>query len=360
MSYLVSEFFLNPVLRQARRFSSGFATNAAPDNISCSAPLPPTDQWSVIEEHGSASARPEHTSENMSVIGPENIITIEQILADSEPEESTEPTERTSNHYPENTATGINMASQPLASSPAKAGGSSLPEDDGMGRLRRRILAIQSQDTTQEAKAALMHHLLMEGYNRSQVQVAVREVKLRPETKHMVEQALSTGPRESYKFWNHLGDNPGGLSLKVSLSEEDKSPTFVPVKEGEIEDDARPLGCQHYRRSVKLQCATCERWYTCRLCHDAAEDHQLPRKETQHMLCMKCGCAQKVGDTCIKCGQTAARYYCAVCKLWNDDPDKSIYHCNDCGICRVGQGLGRDFFHCNVSFACFFGRIGRH
>jgi hypothetical protein len=39
------------------------------------------------------------------------------------------------------------------------------------------------------------------------------------------------------------------------------------------------------------------------------------------------------------------------CKLWDDDPEKSIYHCNDCGICRIGQGLGKDFFHCKVG--CF-------
>ena len=36
------------------------------------------------------------------------------------------------------------------------------------------------------------------------------------------------------------------------------------------------------------------------------------------------------------------------CKLWDDDPHKSIYHCNDCGICRIGKGLGKDFFHCKV------------
>jgi tyrosyl-DNA phosphodiesterase 2 len=107
-----------------------------------------------------------------------------------------------------------------------------------------------------------------------------------------------------------------------------------------------------------MQCATCERWYTCRFCHDLAEDHILPRKETKNMLCMLCGCAQRVSDTCVKCGETAARYYCGVCKLWNDDSNKSIYHCNDCGICRVGQGLGKDFFHCNVSlFACPLSRV---
>jgi hypothetical protein len=36
------------------------------------------------------------------------------------------------------------------------------------------------------------------------------------------------------------------------------------------------------------------------------------------------------------------------CRLWDDSPTKSIYHCADCGVCRVGKGLGKDFFHCKV------------
>ena len=42
------------------------------------------------------------------------------------------------------------------------------------------------------------------------------------------------------------------------------------------------------------------------------------------------------------------------CKLWDDDPEKKIYHCDDCGICRIGAGLGKDFFHCKVSHPTFF------
>jgi uncharacterized CHY-type Zn-finger protein len=373
MSYLVSEFFINPVLRQARRFSSGFATTPEPDDdiiSSCSAPLPP-GQWSVIEED---DPKPGHTTDEISLAIPQIMAAVEQLppaaqlessdsadlsTASQHPDFSTQPALHSPNAMSITTPTRPPSEAQAPASTTPSTGGSShsLPEDDGMGLLRRRIIAIQARDLPQEEKAILMHQLLMEGYNHSQVRVAVRGVDaklLRPESKYMWEQALATGPLESYKFWNHLGEGLGGLSLQVSLSEDELRPTFVPPKEGEGEEEeeeggVRPLGCEHYRRNVKMQCAECERWYTCRLCHDAVEDHQLPRKETAHMLCMVCGCAQKVGDTCIKCGRTAARYYCGVCKLWNDDPDKSIYHCNDCGICRVGQGLGKDFFHCNVS-----------
>jgi hypothetical protein len=75
------------------------------------------------------------------------------------------------------------------------------------------------------------------------------------------------------------------------------------------------------------------------------------------MLCMLCGCAQKASDTCVKCSQSAAYYYCGICKLWNDDASKPMYHCSDCGLCRVGQGLGRDFFHCKVSAPSYLRRI---
>ena len=75
----------------------------------------------------------------------------------------------------------------------------------------------------------------------------------------------------------------------------------------------------------------------------------LNRRETKNMLCMLCGCAQPASEECALCSERGAWYYCDVCKLWDDDPEKSIYHCNDCGICRVGKGLGKDFFHCKVS-----------
>ena len=174
------------------------------------------------------------------------------------------------------------------------------------------------------------------------------------------------GPLQALKKWNPLGDGP--VRLNLPLTEEDLTPTFVPEKlpgdgaewwsvTDQPDDEERRLGCEHYRRNVKMQCASCERWYTCRHCHDAVEDHTLPRQQTKHMLCMLCGCAQKASDTCVKCSQSAAYYYCGICKLWNDDASKPMYHCSDCGLCRVGQGLGKDFFHCKVSAPSYLRRI---
>jgi len=238
-----------------------------------------------------------------------------------------------------------------------------LPEDDGMGHLRRRILAIQATEITPELKAQLVHQVLMEGYTKARILPPSTPKLGSPTTTYASpESAEPSGTlQQALKFLNPLGDGSGPLTLP--LSEEDRRPTYVPTNRPhdhddfvaslgrtEPDDNGEPaLGCQHYRRNVKLQCATCERWHTCRFCHDEAEDHTLPRKETKNMLCMLCGCPQRASDTCIRCGGSAAQYYCGVCKLWNDDPNKPIYHCNDCGLCRVGQGLGKDFFHCKVS-----------
>ncbi|KAL4975492.1 zinc-ribbon-domain-containing protein [Aspergillus desertorum] len=148
-----------------------------------------------------------------------------------------------------------------------------------------------------------------------------------------------------------------------NLTAEDLKPTFHPKLETEpLVDDAEDadaeeleelsLGCPHYQRNVKLQCFDCKKWYTCRFCHDEVEDHRLDRPKTENMLCMLCGHAQPAAQYCKWCGGLAAQYYCVECKLWDNDASKSIYHCNDCGICRIGKGIGKDFFHCKTCSVC--------
>ncbi|CAK7562962.1 MAG: hypothetical protein SEPTF4163_000818 [Sporothrix epigloea] len=272
---------------------------------------------------------------------------------------------------------GEAVTNVPLSLPTGFFGNAELPEDDGMQALRRRILAIQSRDIVSGEKARLIHGLLMENYKQSQKPVQL----LRPQTPTSPTRALqvegepqlainpssssSLGTLETLKFWhaayNLTHSTPSLQAHPLILTEADLQPTYVPdlttnYADGDSiaqDEDGRKLyGCEHYRRNVKLQCFTCERWYTCRLCHNDAEDHTLPRSSTRNMLCMLCGYAQRAGAVCAKCGVSAARYYCGICKLWNDDPDKSIYHCNDCGICRVGEGLGKDFFHCKKCGSC--------
>lgn len=238
---------------------------------------------------------------------------------------------------------------------------SPLPEDDGMGLLRKRIFAIQAKEISHSVKAHLMHELLMEGYVNSRASFQPEQPLSPPNPRPSEKRASQDqGPLESFKFWQSALDEVENVG-QFHLTDKDLEPTFVPrrqpteptVDSVDVESDyEKLLGCEHYRRNVKLQCSTCNRWYTCRFCHDNVEDHNLVRKETRNMLCMFCGTAQRASQTCVSCEAPAARYYCDICKLWNDDPDKPCYHCNDCGICRIGHGIGKDFYHCKKCCAC--------
>lgn len=245
-----------------------------------------------------------------------------------------------------------------------------LPVDDGQRVLRQKISRIWNMDVPNEEKGRLMHAVMYEKYRLSQTSVQARQRPRSNTPLSMKGQENSftlgsTGRRPLSPMSFAPGLDPGN---PYNLTDDDLKPTYVPthadvsgeavsstdtaeVNKDDDEFERLPhyLGCQHYKRNVKLQCSTCNRWYTCRFCHNEKEDHMLIRVETRNMLCMLCWCAQPAGEVCVGCGERTAWYYCGICKLWDDDSEKSIYHCNDCGICRVGRGLGKDFFHCKVS-----------
>ena len=253
---------------------------------------------------------------------------------------------------------------------------STLPADDGMSSLRRRIQAIQKLEITAEEKARSVHGLMTEGYRSIHSYNSLKSTTANEFAKSQNQERPWTPiSPQSKKTFERLSLTPASLSSDSMstgpyyLSPTDLEATYVPAHSRNIENEPIPnghvvdspsdeddaeavayLGCEHYRRNVKLQCYTCKRWYTCRFCHDAVEDHLLERRKTEHMLCMICKTAQAASQWCKSCGIMSASYYCSVCKLWDNDSRKSIYHCNDCGICRRGQGLGKDFTHCKVAY----------
>lgn len=141
------------------------------------------------------------------------------------------------------------------------------------------------------------------------------------------------------------------------------------------------MNCVHYDRGCDVKCSQCKFFFSCRLCHDlgvkAGEeneehthnteedemDHVFKRKETQEIRCRTCRQTQSVSNKCVneECGEVFGRYYCEHCRLWENDPKKSIFHCDGCGICRMGKGLGQDFFHCDTCGCCLAIRLqGSH
>lgn len=233
-----------------------------------------------------------------------------------------------------------------------------LPSDDGMAYLRTRIHAIRDLNVTDQVRARMIHDLMTEQYHSmrptSPSSFVSHDRPLTPTDGGSIFSDVQ--PSSPYSSTSDMNpENP------YDLREGDTEPTYQPNTERagdhveddeeEIADGEKVLGCQHYKRNVKVQCFECRRWYTCRHCHDAVEDHNLNRKKTQHMLCMACGSPQRASDHCRVCETVAACYYCDICKLW-DNSSKKIYHCPDCGICRKGEGIGKDFYHCKSCNVC--------
>lgn len=44
------------------------------------------------------------------------------------------------------------------------------------------------------------------------------------------------------------------------------------------------------------------------------------------------------------------RYYCDICKFHDDNPKKEIFHCLECGLCRLGRQT--DYIHCQRCGCC--------
>ncbi|RAK74094.1 RING finger and CHY zinc finger domain-containing protein [Aspergillus fijiensis CBS 313.89] len=249
-----------------------------------------------------------------------------------------------------------------------ESGPSALPEDDGMGALRRRIHAIRDVGYSNTDQARMIHALMTEKYNLHRVDSADQSTPRSPTP------LTPQSPKqdESARRWSIISlersllpssSTPAKGEISYNLTAEDLVPTYAPKPElespaCEVDDldleevEEVFLGCPHYKTNVKAQCFDCNKWYTCRFCHDEVEEHRMDRPKTEHMLCMLCGEAQPAAQSCRKCGEQGAQYYCDICKLWDNDANKSIYHCGDCGICRIGKGLGKDFFHCKTCSVC--------
>jgi hypothetical protein len=236
----------------------------------------------------------------------------------------------------------------------------SLPADDGMRLLRARIHEIRELPESPEDKARRMHDLMTAEWKAAQV-------SCRPTTPaSMTSQDRPFLPSSPFSSSARAVSPLSTSSLPLdpqnpyNLEPEDLQPSYRPIVASDsptdgnnTEEDLTPpvpeMGCKHYKRNVKIQCYDCKRWYPCRHCHDADQpSHHLNRRATENMLCMLCFTPQAAGQWCKECGERGAWYYCDICKLWDDDGSKSIYHCSDCGICRRGEGIGKDFVHCKV------------
>ncbi|XP_010533417.1 PREDICTED: uncharacterized protein LOC104809216 isoform X2 [Tarenaya hassleriana] len=142
--------------------------------------------------------------------------------------------------------------------------------------------------------------------------------------------------------------------LNLEMSVYSNNGEAIPGQEPSYRDTLKLVfGCKHYKRNCKLLTPCCNQLFTCIRCHDEVADHSVDRKQISKMLCMKCLVIQPIGPNCSNpsCNYLSmGKYYCKICKLFDDE--REIYHCPYCNLCRVGKGLGNDYFHCMKCNAC--------
>ncbi|KAF2840639.1 zf-CHY-domain-containing protein [Patellaria atrata CBS 101060] len=349
MTNLISSL-IQPVVRQARRLSTTTATSDSEDGDSLShahavttttaLPSDPraTDEG-VIERQPPPSALADDLFPTQSLSSRPNPPSDQLPSADV-------------------VATEASLSSSAPAPDPMSE---TLPADDGMRSLRERIHAIRELPISNDEKAKRMHQLMMEDY------VPTKSHVLRPVSPSSIKSSdtpITPSSSISITDLELQRSSPSAIydpsSLMLQMTVEEKQPHFRPRplatqsanSSEQVQEYVPELGCEHYKRNVKMQCFDCKRWYTCRICHNQAEDHEVRRRKTQNMYCMLCSTPQPVGDMCRNCGVSPGWYYCDICHLWEDDALRRIYHCNDCGICRIGEGLGRDFNHCKKCNVC--------
>lgn len=170
--------------------------------------------------------------------------------------------------------------------------------------------------------------------------------------------------REDYLFYNLM--TSGWIAEQQMLPQTRIGETMngedVPGCSPSYRDTEKKIfGCEHYKRNCKLLAACCKKLFACRFCHDEVSDHSMDRKMTTEMMCMRCLKIQAVGPICAtpSCnGFLMSKYYCNICKFFDDE--RTVYHCPFCNLCRLGSGLGIDFFHCMKCNCCLGMKLVDH
>ena len=121
-----------------------------------------------------------------------------------------------------------------------------------------------------------------------------------------------------------------------------------------VEEKPQTLGCEHYNKNCQIDCSFCDKFYTCRHCHnDETLDHEINRFEVSKLKCLNCSTIQKVSNKCINCKIQFGEYHCLICNLFVNKKNKKpleVYHCEKCKICRIGKK--ENYFHCDKCGCC--------
>ena len=113
--------------------------------------------------------------------------------------------------------------------------------------------------------------------------------------------------------------------------------------------------CKHYNRNCKIIAPCCNKIFSCRLCHDEyyenlKNEHKINRHNIEKIICKNCNLKQPVSNKCTQCSIEFGKYFCKICKFYDNDISKKQFHCDKCGICRVGGK--ENFYHCDKCNSC--------
>ena len=114
------------------------------------------------------------------------------------------------------------------------------------------------------------------------------------------------------------------------------------------------MECKHYDRKCIIITDCCNSEFSCRICHDNfyelhKNSHKLKKEDVNKIKCKECNTIQDVSNICNNCNIKFGNYFCETCRLF-DFNDKKQFHCDKCGICRVGGA--ENFYHFDTCNAC--------
>ncbi|XP_037492620.1 uncharacterized protein LOC105628011 isoform X5 [Jatropha curcas] len=189
----------------------------------------------------------------------------------------------------------------------------------------RKMEEVNCQET--RARAEIQHHSDLSQFGDASLSsMELGSVDHRQELTRKIEQNVQMSKRMETKI--EVQSNPSEPVDHVSPIE------FV-------SDD---FGCSHYRSRCKIRAPCCNGTFDCWHRHDEAKNametnlcdkHCIPSHEVIKVICSLCGTEQDVQQNCIRCGVCMGKYFCAKCKLFDNDVSKNQYHCDECEICRI-------------------------
>ena len=117
--------------------------------------------------------------------------------------------------------------------------------------------------------------------------------------------------------------------------------------------DRKPssMKCTHYTRNIEVLSPCCGVYVPCRFCHNENNlcDKKFDRFKIEKVMCTLCNYEQApLSNKCLNCEKEFSKHFCEKCNLYTD---ATVFHCDDCGFCRVGEQ--DQHYHCPHCDVCY-------